>query len=199
MSTESTIRITTDDQHCYLTSPYSPQVPPAARGLGGRWDPQQQVWVFAARDVEHVRELARSIYGTDGTETDLVDIRLDLDAMYAADAPEMEAARVVVAGRVVAHRPGRDARVRLGDGVVQLAGRWPASGGSVNRPSLGNFEGVILEVRGVPRHVAEERGYTIIDAEAENAAMRAAALHDERARLTERLSQIDAELAELAD
>jgi DNA repair protein RadC len=51
-----------------VTSPYHPNFPARARGLGGTWDSARRVWMFDAGDHDRVRSLCREIYGTDGTE-----------------------------------------------------------------------------------------------------------------------------------
>ena len=74
------IRVETIDTITYLISPYNPDVPPAARAIGGRWDGARKAWKFDSRDEERVRSLAREVFGTDGTPeaaVDLVTVRID--------------------------------------------------------------------------------------------------------------------------
>jgi DNA repair protein RadC len=51
-----------------VTSPYHPNFPARARGLGGSWDAARRVWLFDASDHDRVKSLCREIYGTDGSE-----------------------------------------------------------------------------------------------------------------------------------
>jgi DNA repair protein RadC len=56
------------DGRIAVSSPYHPDFPVRARGLGGIWDAVRRVWVFDAGDHDRVRSLCREIYGTDGVE-----------------------------------------------------------------------------------------------------------------------------------
>jgi DNA repair protein RadC len=53
------------DGHIAVSSPYHPDFPARARGLGGNWDAARRVWVFDAGDRDRVKSLCREIYGTD--------------------------------------------------------------------------------------------------------------------------------------
>jgi len=84
-------------------------------------------------------------------------------------------------GRTLAWRPGRHAAVRLGEGVIIAAGGFHASGGSMRNPTLADLPGTILEVRDVPRSLAEayaatSRGVTIVSQSAPTPAAPAARL-----------------------
>jgi hypothetical protein len=54
-----------------VSSPYHPNFPARARGLGGEWDAVRRVWVFDAADQERVRSLCREIYRADGLENSI--------------------------------------------------------------------------------------------------------------------------------
>jgi hypothetical protein len=129
--------------------PYHPNFPPAARALGGKWDPDRKTWWFDPRDEEDVRATLRKIYGHDGDqEVELVDVEFRLD-------PEREYPQsLFVFGRQLAYRPARDAPVRLGEGVRVLAGRFANSAGSRRYPAIGRPHDVVLLVRDVPRELA---------------------------------------------
>jgi DNA repair protein RadC len=53
------------DGRIAVSSPFHPDFPARARGLGGSWDAAQRVWVFDASDRDRVTSLCREIYGTD--------------------------------------------------------------------------------------------------------------------------------------
>ena len=57
------------DGHIVVSSPYHPNFPARARGLGGEWDAVRHVWVFDAAEQDRVTSLCREIYGTNGPET----------------------------------------------------------------------------------------------------------------------------------
>ena len=57
------------DGHIVVTSPYHPNFPARARGLGGEWDAVRHVWVFDAAEQDRVTALCREIYSADVPET----------------------------------------------------------------------------------------------------------------------------------
>ncbi len=59
--------IVEEDGRLAVRSPYHPNFPARARGLGGTWDAARRVWLFDAGDQERVTTLCREIYGADGT------------------------------------------------------------------------------------------------------------------------------------
>ncbi len=61
------LSIVEQDGHIAVSSPYHPDFPARARGLGGSWDAARRVWVFDANDRERVASLCREIYGTNAT------------------------------------------------------------------------------------------------------------------------------------
>ena len=53
----------------------------------------------------------------------------------------------------VVHRPGRDSRVTLGEGVVVVTGRFSPSGGSSKYPEIGGTN-IVIEIRDIPLNLA---------------------------------------------
>lgn len=98
-------------------------------------------------------------------------------------------------GRQLVRRPARDNDVILAWGVVVAAGKFDSWGGSIRNPALNNesIADIVLEVRDVPRSVADKMIDEQPDAEiVESAAdRRAAALEAERTRLRARLPELD--------
>ena len=62
----SEIVITTDGTRVVLTASCAAELP--AKVIGGRFRLSAKAWSFDARDEERVRDLTRSIYGTDGSK-----------------------------------------------------------------------------------------------------------------------------------
>jgi DNA repair protein RadC len=60
------LSIVEQDGRIAVKSPYHPNFPARARGLGGTWDAARRVWLFDAREEDRVKSLCREIYGTDG-------------------------------------------------------------------------------------------------------------------------------------
>ena len=162
------IRITQTADKVELASPYHPDLPAAAKSLGGKFDRQGKTWVFDARDYDRVRELARSIYGTDGT-ADTVSVRVDLSSSGYFNDGIIRDADLWSLGRLLVGRKYRDAAVRLGEGVILVQGKFADRGGSRNNPSIGPVDGIVLEVRDVPEPLATEAAeanpnmYTIVE------------------------------------
>ena len=178
------VRVTTTDTKVTVHSPFCPAFPARARGLGGRWVSDK--WEFAARDDARVRALCVEMYGSDGDDgAPTVDLHVDVnvfEGMFSQQA-------LFLAGREIAHRPGRDSSVRLGQDVILIQGSFPGSGGSVRNPVLNTREGTILEVRGVPAAHPDTRraGVTVLTESIDVEALRA-----EREHLVARIAEIDA-------
>jgi len=111
-----------------VVSPYHPSFPTVARTLGGKWSPASKAWYFDLRDETRVRKTLVEIYGTDGTPTPTVDVRMVIEQAYGAD--------LWAFGRQIMYRASRDAQIRLGEGVILIEGNLPSWGGSAKHPSL---------------------------------------------------------------
>ena len=182
-----------------LTAPYDPSLPGKAKALGGYFDGVTKAWTFDVRDETRVRDLAREIYGTDGTvyaDEPTVTVRIDLDALVRECCePELR-----LAGISLARRPARDSAVHLCEGVVVVSGSFPGRGGSVKNPALEPADGTVLEVRDLPPAVAVKMMTEAATAHRcpvtmlEDAALDRAVLTEERERLVARLVEIDAML-----
>lgn len=133
------ITVRTQAKTVTVTAPYHPDFVTGARNLGGKWNKPD--WTFDARDEQRVRELCVTVYGTDGSATETVDVQVSVD--HRSDNP------FFAYGREIAVRKGRDVRVTLGAGVVVIEGTFESSCGSSKYPKLTNGT-VTLEVRDVP-------------------------------------------------
>lgn len=181
-----TVTITTTGRKTTVRAPFHPDWPSQARKLGGRWT--DGAWVFDSRDEVRVRDLARDVYGTDGTRdpAGTVTVRISVDDVRGDRGGHP--AVLYQAGRKIAARYGRDEEVRLGEGVVLVSGGFLHSAGSHSYIELGPLEGTVVEVRDVPRVLAEDHGLEIV---AEDTSPNRDALLAERERLTARLAEID--------
>lgn len=139
------IRIETTEKTVALFCPYHPDLSPAAMGLGGKYG-GSNLWTFDSRDEERVKEMARKIYGTDGSPVDVATVRIDTSKLNRRELASQE---LWLLGRLIAKRGGRDYPVRLGEGVILIFGNFEKSGGSAKYPALGATDAVI-EVRDVP-------------------------------------------------
>jgi len=133
-------------------APYHPNWPGKARSLGGQWDAASRTWKFDPRDLERVRAALGAVYGWTGDYP--VEI---LDARVLLDKVPSDGDALWMFGRLLAERRGRDAPVRLGQGVVLFCGGFPLSGGSRRSPRLEPYPGTTLEVRDVCATIFEAR------------------------------------------
>jgi len=192
----ATVTINTEGVLITVSSPYHPDFPARARKLGGSWDDARKLWSFDPRDLERVRELCRDIFGTDGTEGEgeLVTLRV----VFAETADTYDRT-CYVAGRQVARSWGRDGGAVLGEGVVVLEGGF-GSGGSRKNPTLTVRAGTVIEVRDVPagaKREADLGGEVELLGDA-TASTDFRLLTAERARLLERLAEVEEALAQWA-
>ena len=170
------IEIITEDNRVYAFTPYNPSFPTQAKKIGGRWNPDLKAWSFDARDEDRVHEMVRKIYGTDGTNTgDLVTVHVPI-ADYENDK------EVRVGGITVLEKVHRDQ-------VLRISGTFLYKSGSMRFPTIGEND-VILEVRDIPREVAEKENLEIVTETIDRDA-----LLKEKAELEARLAKIDELLA----
>lgn len=193
----ASVSVTSNGTTVTLASPYSENLPPRARALGGKFDRAEKVWTFDARDEQRVRDLAREIYGTDGSDADEPGVTIRVNVLGVAGKYGAAARTLTLVGHELAYRPARDEDVRLGRGVVVIKGGFTASGGSMKYPALDDLSGIVIEVRDLSRGTAERalaeypEHVSLIGEGLDREALRA-----ERARLAARLAEIDALLSE---
>lgn len=140
------------DGRIALLSPYHPEVPSAAKALGGRWNSASKSWSFDSRDTNAVRALCTRVFGVDplaDAPIEAVTVRVGYPLFESAGSA------LWLFGRELAKRFGRDRAVSLGNDVIILQGGFPSRGGSVKSPALMADNNTILEVRDVPRLLAE--------------------------------------------
>lgn len=199
----STVSIRLKNGAVECVCPYTPGFPAAARDLGGKWN--GTAWVFDVRDEMRVRDLCMDIFGTDGSPSELVTMRVTAGrGVFDGIGADTE---LYLCGRVVAKVFSKnDQRAKLGPGVVITSGRF-MGGGSGRNPHIDYAEGTVFELRDVPAAMAR-------DMQAANPEMieiigsplsppaadvqvppEVQALIDERAALLARLAEIDAALA----
>lgn len=193
----TSITISTKGNRTSLYTPYHPKLPSRAKKLGGKFDSGEKAWVFDARDEARVRQLALDIYGTDGTDTEIATVRIQVGNEEWVSARNQG---LFLGGQLLAKAKHRDSGARPEEGVVVLEGRL-GSGGSMANPVTIAEPHTVLEVRDVPRGAAErmieavEKTPAVDSAEiVDDQQASRAALEAERERLVARLAEIDAEL-----
>ncbi|MEU5748279.1 hypothetical protein ABZ804_22405 [Streptomyces sp. NPDC047726] len=189
MST-SKVTIATADGTTTVRAPFHPDWPSRAHALGGKRP--NGAWVFDSRDEERVRALAREIFGTDGTPDPGGTVSVRIQVSNVEGAKGGKPAALYEYGRLIATRFDRDAEPRLGAGVVLISGGFAGRAGSHNYLELGPLDDTVVELRDIPRSVADENGLEIVgEGRIDHDALRA-----ERELLTARISEIDAILVD---
>lgn len=193
---ETDIHIEVKAGSLYLTAPYNPAANTDYKDLGARWDRDRRSWKFAARDLERVREICRSHFGYDDRPVETVDVRVTLVGSYGRG--DSSTAELVMFDRVLASRGSRDARVQLGRDVILIEGEFEDSAGSVRYAAIGDVDGIVLEVRGVPADHPEldDEDVEIIETEISASSAEQTALRAEKAQLLARIAEIDAKLVD---
>jgi hypothetical protein len=150
MSADISITPSATGKRLLVVTPYNAEFVADVKDIGGRWEAAKRAWSVDQRDEERVRDLVRDYFGTDGSPEEsatLVTVRIPLGGCQSHSA--------YFAGRTIAHRPARDAPVKLSRGVVLVSGDLPRSGGSMKYPVIG-AEDAMVEVRDVPRGALEQ-------------------------------------------
>lgn len=128
-----------------------PYYPPTVKALkerfGAKWNPESKTWSLDARDRTRLEQLLREDFGTAGEAVPLCTIQVPLYEWEDGDT-------IWIVGRRIAHRPGRDHRVTLGEGVIITQGGFPSTGGSMNHPRLDCRKETVAEIRDVPISLA---------------------------------------------
>lgn len=147
MENQMSVEIRVTEEEVAVDSPYDRSFISEAKNIGGRWDAGRKVWKFDPRDEDRVRDICMEIYGEDGREPEAtVSIRLSLKGWYAWSSVTLDN-EIRIAGRKLAHRPSRDAKVRLSPNVIVVEGTFDSSGGSRKNPQIGAAKDVVLEIR----------------------------------------------------
>lgn len=186
------MKVTRTEHQIQVNSPYNPDLPAAARKIGGKWHSGNKIWIFDIRDEGRVEALYRGIYGEwpsnngDSAPSETVTARVTVNSIWSAYN-----AGLFLFGRQIARATGRDSGARMGDGIVVLEGEGFYSGGSMKNWRTFCSKGTIFEVRDIPKLayekcVFEEGTIEIVD---EN--INRNALLEEREALMKRLSEID--------
>lgn len=175
----------------HVASPYNVDLPEQAKMLGGRWIGSKKRWAYRDEAETEVRALYLDVYGDWPGETSESVTLLCL----AGDSAEMTCESLTLCGRPIARAFGRDSGARVADGVVIVSGNV-GSGGSRKNWTTHMDTGSVFKLLDVTQIVAERliadpewcekieiiEGSVKIDLDA---------LREERARLTERLVEID--------
>jgi hypothetical protein len=130
-----------------VTADYNDEFVKVARTMGGKW--HSPSWVFDIREEDLVRSTCLKIYGTDGVNTDLVDVQITLN-----DFDAKKCAPIVIFGKTVARAFGRDSGAKIGTGIVIKSGKF-GSGGSAKNWLTTAENGTSFIMRDVSRSLVE--------------------------------------------
>lgn len=182
------MKIERKDGKIYVQSEYNRDFIAGVKSIGGRW--MSPAWAVPAENEEMLDALLVRVYGRGCKPTETVDLLVDLGVLGE------ERGEIRLAGKLLARRPGRDARVILGEDVTLVSGEFRASGGSVKNPCVSADEGVIVKCWRVPvalyERCKDQPGVSIAERSEKG---KLAALKIEREQLLQRLAEIEAEIA----
>lgn len=188
------IKITTaPDGRARVHTPYNADFVARIKTAGGRWDSAAKCWTVSADALDVVRAIMRDVYGMDDNPVrETARVRLTFEArVYEC------CASVTILGHTIARAFGRDSGARVGDGVYYEVGK-PGSGGSVKNWISVVEAGSVVVLAAVPTALLDREDLPDgVTAEIiQPATIDRAALVAERERLTARIAEIDALLAD---
>lgn len=145
------IRVTIKDNKAYIETPYNKLFIEKVKGLGGKWDSYEKVWVIDSRNIEAARKIMKEVYGRDDKPTKTVSVRVFLgETLYGRCGP------VTLFGKIIAGAWGRDTGAKVGEGVAFEQG-LPKSGGSVKNWTTVVPEKSTIVIHGVPLESVESK------------------------------------------
>lgn len=184
------IAIHTVNGRLELSAPYNPEAKAGYHGLDGRWDPDRRVWKFPPQVLKDLRNVLVDHFGHDDQPTVTRTVRLTLHGNLGP--------RFTYFAREIARRWERDEPVKLGQGVRRVEGQFDSRGGSRAKPRIGDVEGIVLEVRGVPEHLIDTDDEDVeIVPEPVLGEDEVAALLTEREELVHKATEIAARITEI--
>ncbi len=189
------LKITRENDKIAVESPFNPNLPKRARGMGGNWDSDRKAWEYEAADEEHVKALYMDVYG-EWENTTSVRVRITATSNLFGEDRES----LYICGVQVARAFGRDTGAKVCDAKF-LTG-LPTSGGSAKNWCTKIPTGAVFEIE-IPETLLEKleeegesRGFTfeqiVVRAREEMRKL----LEQEREKLVARIAEIDAYLAE---
>lgn len=147
----SIVKITEENEKILVRSTYHPDLPQKAKNLGGKWNGKE--WVFDSRDVIRVKELYKSIYGSDGSNGSETEVTVEITVKKKYSVGR---GGIFLFGRCIATAFGRDSGAKLGNGIIVKSGEGFDSGGSIKNWFTRVYEDTIFEIRDVPRNIIND-------------------------------------------
>ena len=131
-----------------VKSPYEPSLEKEFKKLNGRWAPSENAWVIPTPYKDKAESVLAERLGKNDEER--VDVRIKTDGLGWNRLSSFWI------GQYSISRPSRDWSVRMSDNIAIIKGGFRLSGGTWKRPTLDPLHGTVLEVRGVPKSIAEK-------------------------------------------
>ena len=191
------MKIEINNEKALVFTPYSPDFVKKIKSIGGaRWKASVKAWEIPAASVETARHIMMEVYGE--TDQSAAIEKVDVQITALDDILEYNGS-VALMGRSICTAWGRDSGARVSEGVDFIEGE-PESGGSAKNWCSVVPEGCVFIVRDVVKSIAEE----FIKADHEdltakiiaNKTPNKKALEEEKAKLLERIAEIDRLLSE---
>ena len=183
-----------NDTELAILAPYSKKFITRIKGLGGKW--ANPTWLVPLENEQYVRNLLVELFGTDGTETDLVSVEVRLpEGLSQLQGP------IFLFGKLIASARGRDSGATVERDVALLEGE-ARSGGSVKNWDTVLTTPTTLVIRNVPRVAVERKlnwddSFGSFDILVEQTALDRNSLIEKKERLLQQIADIDRQLTEV--
>ena len=198
MSTKVKVYVSTEDNKLHVFAPFLQKFVVEAKKFGGIWSRTSKEWIFDTRDEEYIKKACFDLFGSDGSSSKLVDIKITFlkGVLNYQDA-------VYICNRQIAYATGRDSGAKIGEGVKLLTGEID-SGGSTKNWFTTIEKDTVLIMRDVYEAAVEKELVKIDEAEVKRIKIELIsehvdvdALKDEKEKLLKRLQEIDETLSKV--
>lgn len=173
----------------HVYSPFNSEFVSEAKRIKGRFNGDEKCWCFDERNLDLVKEILLSIYGTDGQDQQFVDVEVTVKKTIKS-----ELSPVCLAGREIASAHDKKSGARVGNNI-SFVKNSPTSGGSAKYWTTEIPGGAVFRIFDLPAGAAkllsacDDIEYKIISGEQSK--------EQELAHLKMELNRILARIAEL--
>lgn len=187
------VKVVERDSIAELYTPYSKQFIDDIKSIGGsKWNPSKSCWTVPIAALDVAKNIMMRIYGEDGeTKQPTLTIRIIIEETQYGE----ECGSYTLLGKTIARATGRDNGSSPGEDVIFENGK-PTSGGSRNHWYAIVPQGSIIRINNVSMSLWEEftsneHEHDGIKTEIIDGKINRAALEAERAKLLNRVAEID--------
>lgn len=173
-------------------TPFNSEFVAEAKKITGTFNGEQKCWCFDERNLDLVKKILLSIYGTDGQEQQSVDVEITVKKTIKS-----ELSPVCLAGREIASARDKNSGARIGNNISFVKDS-PTSGGSAKYWTTEIPEGAVFRIFDLPSgatkllNECDDIEYKIISA-GQSKEQELAQLKMERDRILARIAELEAQ------